>query len=338
MAVGRPADERPRSGRVTGALFGVAVVATAVVLWSPVVPIGSPALAAYPGFAQLTAFRLPLAVAVAASGLVLLPLAHVRVWGLVFVMVGLSPLPQILPRAFGHPAEAPAGASTLTVLSINVLASGADPAEIARLAVERRADVVSLPEASMAFAASVGERAAVLGVEYQRATDNPSATSSPFATSLLVRRELRPEFTVARIPSHLGSVTAVAQTPAGPVRVAAVHNFPPLPGHEDSWRDDHQPLARLCGRSGPMILAGDFNSTLDHPPLRSLLDAGCADAAATVGAGLHGTWPSVLPAFLSAPIDHVLLAGGAGPVTAFDVIMVSGPDHRGLLATIALAR
>lgn len=338
MTIGQPAVERPRSGRVTVALFGLAAVATAVVLWSPVVPIGSSALAAFPVFAQLAAFRLQLAVAVVASGLVVLPLRHIRAWGLVFVMVGLSSLPQVLPRAFGHPAEAPAGASTVTVLSINVLASGADPADIARVAVERRADVISLPEASMAFAASVGERAAVLGVEYQRATDNPSATSSPFATSLLIRRELLPEFTVARIPSHLGSVTAVAQTPEGPVRIAAVHNFPPLLGHESSWRDDHRPLARLCGRSGPMILAGDFNSTLDHPPLRALLDAGCTDAAATVGAGLHGTWPSSLPALLSPPIDHVLLAGGAGPVTAFDVITVPGPDHRGLLVTVAVSR
>ncbi len=40
----------------------------------------------------------------------------------------------------------------------------------------------------------------------------------------------------------------------------------------------------------PVILAGDFNATLDHAAFRRLLDLGYADAASQVGNGLAATW------------------------------------------------
>ena len=54
------------------------------------------------------------------------------------------------------------------------------------------------------------------------------------------------------------------------------------------------------------ILAGDFNATLDHAELRRILDTGYQDAAAQVGAGLHGTWPRDRAFPPPVTIDHVL--------------------------------
>ncbi len=83
-----------------------------------------------------------------------------------------------------------------------------------------------------------------------------------------------------------------------------------------------------------MILAGDFNSTLDHPNLRGVLDRGYHDAADSLGQGLVPTWPTdSFPPKVT--IDHVL---GDGRVAFSDLSVhdVSGTDHRAVLVTAAI--
>jgi endonuclease/exonuclease/phosphatase (EEP) superfamily protein YafD len=91
-------------------------------------------------------------------------------------------------------------------------------------------------------------------------------------------------------------------------------------------------VARWCAT--PAIIAGDFNATLDHPPLRRILHSGCADAAALSGNALTGTWPSSWPRPLATPLDHVLLSGPRRAVISFTVHDISGTDHRAVLATV----
>src|SRR5260370_39646337 len=58
----------------------------------------------------------------------------------------------------------------------------------------------------------------------------------------------------------------------------------------------------------PVVLAGDYNATLDHAQFRRLLRLGHVDAASQAGHGLVPTWgpePRGRPALL--PFDHVLL-------------------------------
>ena len=68
-----------------------------------------------------------------------------------------------------------------------------------------------------------------------------------------------------------------------------------------------------------MILAGDFNATLDH--MAGLgVDGGDARRAATTprarpATRAVGTWPTALPALLGAPIDHVHGDAGTGRST-----------------------
>lgn len=99
------------------------------------------------------------------------------------------------------------------------------------------------------------------------------------------------------------------------------------------WVEEAGLLGRTVG-SGPTVLAGDFNATLDHPPLRRLLRDGHVDAAAAVGAGLRTTWrqPGLAPPLT---IDHVLLRG-AVHARSVRVVPVAGSDHRAVVAELVL--
>ena len=84
----------------------------------------------------------------------------------------------------------------------------------------------------------------------------------------------------------------------------------------------------------PRLLAGDFNATLDHAPLRDVLRLGYADAAREVGKALLPTWGQVgKPAVIT--IDHVLVDRRCA-VLAGSVHAVPGTDHRAVFAEIRL--
>jgi endonuclease/exonuclease/phosphatase (EEP) superfamily protein YafD len=322
----------PVRRRWPAALFGAvatpAVLALGAVLWAP-----AAGLDVRTPLAQLSAFRPQIAFAAFTAGAcaVLVPWRPARIAGLACALAAASTLPQIAPRAVPDLAAGPAD---LTVLSVNVFLSQADAAAVARIAVGHQADVVALPEGSAAFAAKVVRLAAADGVAYLSETDGPDVPvggGGPFPTSLLVRADRAPRF-VPGPRLRYGTVSAVV----GRVTVTAVHPTAPVPGAEQAWRDDHAPLAAECARGGPLVLVGDFNSTLDHSPMRAILAAGCRDAGEIAGRGLAGTWPATTARPLRVPIDHVLLTPGAGDVTGYRLIDVPHTDHRGLLVTIRM--
>jgi endonuclease/exonuclease/phosphatase family metal-dependent hydrolase len=88
----------------------------------------------------------------------------------------------------------------------------------------------------------------------------------------------------------------------------------------------------------PVIMAGDFNATLDHARFRALLRLGYADAAVQAGRGLVPTWgprPGGELAMLA--IDHILLDPRCA-VRAVSAHKLPGTDHRALFAKIQLPR
>lgn len=80
---------------------------------------------------------------------------------------------------------------------------------------------------------------------------------------------------------------------------------------------------------------GDFNSTLDHRPLRALLGTGYRDAADVLGRGLRATWPTDTAITPVAAIDHVLVEQIC-LVRSFETLPMPGADHRAVVAEIAL--
>lgn len=262
----------------------------------------------------------------------------------VAVSAAVLALAQIAPRAVDG---ADSGPTALTVLTANTLHSRVQPSVIVDLVARSGADVVALPETNRSRAASYaralsadrGERWTAFG-DGQTGPDN----GSPRPTSIVARAALEPvaspPVTVApdahaQVRVNLGRF-ATRANPAG-LTVVAVHPLPPAPAaSQTGWRRDLLALRPLCG-DDDHLLAGDFNATIDHSPMRALKDAGCADAASGTGSGLKATWSGGPHGLVRPVIDHILTTG-PWRATASGVLRLPGSDHRAVWARITLGR
>jgi endonuclease/exonuclease/phosphatase (EEP) superfamily protein YafD len=170
--------------------------------------------------------------------------------------------------------------------------------------------------------------------------EDPSTEWDAGSTTLLISPEMGDYSVIESSLDGSSNTSTVPSAVAMPVSgvgptVVAVHAVAPRPSYMQSWRDDLQWLADQCVH-GNVIMAGDFNATVDH--MSGLGVDGstlghCTDAAVETGNGALGTWSSDLPAILGAPIDHVMAteqwrASGSIVLRALDE---SGSDHRPLI-------
>jgi endonuclease/exonuclease/phosphatase family metal-dependent hydrolase len=137
-------------------------------------------------------------------------------------------------------------------------------------------------------------------------------------------------------PVRMAQPTALLQLPGGEaVELICVHPVPPSPARTGSsarWREELAvlpPPGRL-----PRVLAGDFNSTLDHAAFRGVLHLGYADAAQQAGTALTPTW-GIPGRGAVLTLDHVLVDRSCA-VLACSVHAVPGSDHRAVSAEIQL--
>lgn len=264
-----------------------------------------------------------------------LTLALRRRWPAVVAGVTAVALVAVVaPRAFGSAPPA-AGGPAVRLLTANLLAGTADAQALVDLVRRHSVDVLTVQEFTPEIAAELDR----LGLD-----------------RLLPHRELHPaEGTLgsglyARFPVSAGGVRhnrggwgfdqaygTVAVPGAPPVRVESAHPAAPYAVDQvEYWRMDlaAQPPATPDGPLG--ILAGDFNATLDHAPLRALLDTGYVDAADAAGAGLTGTWgPYDGDPIPPVTIDHVLVDRRIA-VRAVAVHAIPDSDHRAVLAELRL--
>jgi endonuclease/exonuclease/phosphatase family metal-dependent hydrolase len=121
---------------------------------------------------------------------------------------------------------------------------------------------------------------------------------------------------------------------AGRVEVVSVHLARPLnPLGVAQWSRGFTTLPPAEADGVVRILAGDFNATLDHAPLRNLLHAGYVDAANATGTGLTPTfrrrlWPPIT-------LDHVLVNARCA-VLRVAVYDLPRSDHRAVFAELRL--
>ncbi|MDO7881332.1 endonuclease/exonuclease/phosphatase family protein [Salinibacterium soli] len=307
-------------------------------------------LAGMPGVAQIVALRgLGIAVAlVLAVGLTILALlaaparrfaASLAAVALAFALVNAAVLSV---RGFGDFAFTTKGDSDVTVLSWNTLGDAPGAEEIARLALESEADIIALPETTN----ELGIDIALL----MQAADRPmwvhtlayDQESKARSTTLLVSVDLG-EYSVdtaTRTTAVLPTLVAAPVDGSGPT-IVVVHTVAPLPPMEATWQQDLRWVADACDGEN-VILAGDFNATLDH--ITGLgVDGGdlgsCRDAALATDNAAVGTWPTQLPALLGSPIDHVM-ATPNWTVTGMRVIESldkAGSDHRPILVQLSPA-
>ena len=249
-----------------------------------------------------------------------------RVPATLAALAGLALLAGVVDRAV--PSSRAAGdGSRLRIMTANVARGSVDASVLTGLIREHRVDLLSLQELTPELAQRLGGGPASRLLPHSAMRPDAGASG----TGLMSKRPLA----LQELPSQLQNRTAVARTSwpdFGAFEVVAVHPPPPTPSQLGRWAPDLRALPR-AGEPPPRVLAGDFNATLDHEELRNVLASGYRDAAASVGAGLKGTWPSNrrLP---PVAIDHVLVPA-AWRVASVRVIDLPGSDHRAVLAELA---
>jgi len=237
------------------------------------------------------------------------------------------------PRAI--PSRQPAAAGpVLRVLTANLLAGRAAADAVVELADRRQADVLFTQELTCEAAASL-KRAGLSDLLAHQVTQ-PMAEGTR-GSGIYARHPLS-----GGPPGLLFSATrctARLDLPSGQsVQLVCIHAPAPKPPQAPRaaarWRAE---LSALPPPGDiPLILAGDFNATLDHVQFRRLLRGGYVDAASQTGNGLALTWgpqPRWGPALLA--IDHVLTDRRCAVLTT-SAHRVPGTDHRALYAELRL--
>ncbi|AGZ45619.1 endonuclease/exonuclease/phosphatase family protein [Actinoplanes friuliensis] len=240
---------------------------------------------------------------------------------------------MVLPRAFPDNNRGPQGGVALHVMTSNMLFGNADPAELVRLVRENDVAVLALQEFSpnaqtQLAAAGLGELLpySSLGAEYGA---GGSGLYSRFPITEPGVRQNGGGFRQAYGTIQPPGASAVVVESAHPLAPYSIEIL-------NQWRNDLGEEPRADPKGVPRILLGDFNSTLDHAPLRDLISSGYRDAADAAGQGLIGTWgPYDGDPLPPVTIDHVLADKRLG-VGAVSVHTIPGSDHRAIVAGLRL--
>lgn len=230
----------------------------------------------------------------------------------------------VLPRYFAD-ANPGGDGERLRVLAVNLRLGAAEPGAVRALVEQLRPDVVTVQELT---AESQRSLRGLLPYSVERAGGG-AVGSAIYARYPLTETPLIEygSFRQARALLTLGG--------GRQVEVVSVHPCAPHRGERlPCWRQGLQALPR--GGSHPVVLAGDFNATLDHGLVRDLLADGYRDAADVTGRGLTATWPMMgygpLP---GVTIDHVMADRRVG-IRDFSVHTLPGTDHRPVFAELTL--
>ena len=272
----------------------------------------------------------------------LLPAYPLAVWaafrrfpGLAVTATALAALQTKVARdSLGRdrPDPLPPGSTRLRLVTANVLLSNPVMVELGQALACSDADVIALQELTDDHLAAL-RRGGLLGAYPHHILDpEPGFAGSavlsrlPFASSAVIDVEGSP------------MTEAVIRVGDGLVTVLSVHATNPGTGQEEGrWRRQLLFLARYADDCPtPVVLAGDFNATLDHRPLRDLLGHRLRDAFSVAGRGLGATWPSWRrPLFPVMRLDHVLVGPG---ITIHRVATreSAGSDHHRVEVELAL--
>jgi endonuclease/exonuclease/phosphatase (EEP) superfamily protein YafD len=306
----------------------------AALVWLLVAPAAAWAVARTAGLergsllVQLTAFT-PYAAALSAIPLVVALLA--RNWWATAVacLACLALAVGVLPRAFASPSTGTGNDARLTVMAVNMRLGQADAVSIVDLVRSRDVDVLTLQEYSPDAQEALTSAGLTSLLPYSSRDPVDGAAGSAVYSRL-------PPSDVALVQAYwFYQARMVVHVAGQAVTVESVHPPPPVSRSGPGWAEGLREQTP-ASEPGLRVLAGDFNSTLDHAELRRLVDTGYRDAAATVGAGLVPTWPYYGPRANVTPkvtIDHILVNGSIG-VGAFTAVTVPLTDHRAIIATL----
>ena len=283
-------------------------------------------------FVSVPAALVPFAIVPAAVGLAVLAATRQRVGAAVGVIVlaasGAAQLPVYV-------ASSAAGGRPFTVVTLNMALGMADAPSVVALARRENADVIALEE--MTPEAVTRLRAAGIATDYPYSFTAPAPEARGvgiFSRHPFLESGTEHEWELGAVSASIDLGSGVSSAP----RVFAVHVPAPWPQRSAEWLATLGLIApRVTPIAQPVLVAGDFNATLDHVPFRAMLTASrLTDAADEAGAGWLRTYPAnrAFPPVIA--IDHVLVRGAAA--SEVHTVTVAGSDHRAVVATVQLPR
>ncbi|OBF27932.1 endonuclease/exonuclease/phosphatase family protein [Mycobacterium sp. ACS4331] len=311
---------------VTGAVL--LLIATVAVPFR-FVPVGSAA-------AAVLCALWPILVAAAVPATVLF-LAARRWWwaaaaGVLVAVLVASYAPLYIPDGRDGDDGVP-----VRVLTANLRRGGADAGAFAAVARDR-ADVVAVEELTRPMRDALV--AAGMDAQFPEAATHPGPLSvgvGLWARGRMAESRLLTNFTMPALTSQV-TVPGVRL----PVLLFVVHTANPVTRSVREWRDDLEKIRAELSRLADVadgrcvIVAGDFNATVDMRNFRQLLADGYEDAARQAGSGVAWTFPAHLPMPPFSGIDHVLTRGCRA--SSVEVVDVPGSDHRALAVTVRVPR
>jgi endonuclease/exonuclease/phosphatase (EEP) superfamily protein YafD len=265
----------------------------------------------------------------------------VLAWGRQWVMAATAAILSVVlvvPQVPWYVAANPTpGGVLLRTMTLNLLFGHADLGSVTRVADEQ-ADVVMVqeltPEAVQGLAAAGFEKT----FPY-RALDarGGAAGVGVYSRYPITDVDKIGGYTLAMVSARI-QIDGVS----GDISAVAVHFDAPWPQPIDGWRRDvarfPDTLKDLAAKSAgaPIVIGGDFNSTIDMQPFRDFLTNGYRDAADQAGAGRELTYPANrrIPPFMG--IDHILTRDCTA--VSSRTVQVPQTDHRAVLATVMLPR
>lgn len=215
------------------------------------------------------------------------------------------------------------GAEPVVVMTANLYVGEADGIELVRRMSGVEVDLLVLEEVTPAILADM-DRAGLADLLPYRAPEDE--------TSLTMVLSRTPITDVEPIDLPLGGWSLRTDD----LTVLAVHPSPPTgPG---DWRADQATVAAAVDDLDPDIVAGDFNATADHAPMRALAEAGYRDVGEIANQGWQPTWPTRgvfdLLGQPLAQIDHVLVGPRLAAIS-MRTAAIAGSDHRAVIAEVA---
>lgn len=308
-----------------------------IVVVIPAVALAVMSLAAFLGrwvwwLDVLANFRAQYVVALAILGLAV-TLSKWRKTGYVIFGAALVNLIAVLPLFIGAPADSEAAASSVRVMSFNLLSDNESYSDVIDYIEAVSPDIILLHEASRPW--EVAMESADLDYEIIR----PRSEQIIFGTLVLVHGE---GVEAVSYGFEAGSPRAVevSFTPEGwsqPLSVLGTHPLAPTDEERAALRDAQLGFAGqwAADRTGAYLIAGDFNSTPWSWPFRRLLDLGELRNS-QVGFGLQPSFSSQSNLLLRVPIDHLVHSLDL-EVTDRQLGPPLGSDHFPLLVDLQLA-
>lgn len=260
-----------------------------------------------------------------------------RRWLLGAVAAGLTVVTVAVQVPFYVAAKPDSASVTVRVMTINMLDGQADTEAITAIANDH-ADVLMVQE----FTSEALRRLEAAGIDrtfpHHRVEPRPGASGTGIYSRYPMTTSARIDGLQRVMISARLRIEGVTIDPT----VASVHLASPWPHRIDGWNRDYAAFPSILGKiagenaAGSIIIAGDFNATIDMHPFRSLLDDGYCDASEQAGAGRQFTYRSNwrAPPFMG--LDHVLTRNATAVSTETVTVPVS--DHRALLTTVLVPR